>query len=92
MMDEVNVILYPVANAKAAFPEAWKGRADLESTKGHSIDHLGFRVTNLEATVARLRKDGVKVIVEPFLGPSGRARLAVIEGPDRIRIEVVEER
>jgi catechol 2,3-dioxygenase-like lactoylglutathione lyase family enzyme len=92
MMDDVNVILYPVGNAKAAFPEAWKGRADLESTEGHAIDHLGFRVASLDATVARLRRDGVKIVVEPFPGSSGKARLAVIEGPDRIRIEVVEER
>lgn len=91
MMDDVNVIIYPVGNAKAAFPEAWKGREDLESSKGHSIDHLGFRVDNLDGTLARLKKDGVKVTDEPRTVLNGRVRFAFIEGPDHIRIEVLED-
>ena len=88
-MDNVNVILYPVGNAKAAFPEAWKGRDDLESSKGHAIDHLGFRVNDLDATLARLQKDGVKVTEEPRSVPGGKVKYAFVEGPDHIRIEVL---
>jgi catechol 2,3-dioxygenase-like lactoylglutathione lyase family enzyme len=91
MMDDVNVILYPVGNAKAAFPDAWKGRDDLESSQGHSIDHLGFRVADVDATLARLRKDGVKVTAEPRAVLGGKVKFAFIEGPDRIRIEVLED-
>jgi catechol 2,3-dioxygenase-like lactoylglutathione lyase family enzyme len=85
MMDDVSVIIYPVGNAKAAFPDAWKGREDLEPSQGHAIDHLGFRVDDLKATLARLRKDGVTVTEE-------HSRSAFIEGPDHIRIEVLEDR
>ena len=92
MMDDVNVIIYPVGNAKAAFPDAWKGREELESSKDHAIDHAGFSVDNLDQTLARLRKDGVKVLEEPKATLGGKVRFAFVEGPDRVRIEVLEDR
>jgi catechol 2,3-dioxygenase-like lactoylglutathione lyase family enzyme len=91
MMDDVSVIIYPVENAKAAFPDAWKGRDEIDSSKGHSIDHLGFSVENLDETLARLKKDGVKVTGEPRSLAGGKVRFAFVEGPDRIRIEVLED-
>jgi catechol 2,3-dioxygenase-like lactoylglutathione lyase family enzyme len=92
MMDDVNVILYPAGWSKTAFPDLWKGRDDLESSQGHTIDHLGFRVDDLDATLARLRKDGVKVTGEARSVPGGKVKFAFIEGPDRVRIEVLEDR
>ncbi|MGH9658506.1 MAG: VOC family protein [Bryobacteraceae bacterium] len=87
--DDVSLILYPVGNAKAAFPKAWTGRAGLESTAGHAIDHLAFRVDGLEETLVRLRAAGVKVTADPR--PLGDGlRSAFVEGPDLIRIELVE--
>jgi catechol 2,3-dioxygenase-like lactoylglutathione lyase family enzyme len=76
MMDDINVIIYPARN---------RDRDDLESSADHVIDHLGFRVADLKATLARLRAEGVKVI-------GVQSHSALIEGPDRIRIELVEER
>jgi catechol 2,3-dioxygenase-like lactoylglutathione lyase family enzyme len=91
MMDDVSVILYPVGNAKAAFPDAWKGREGLESSKGHTIDHLGFSVDNLDQTLERLKKDGVKITDEPRSVFGGKLKFAFIEGPDHVRIEVLED-
>jgi len=91
MMDDVSVIIYPVENAKAAFPGAWKARTEMDSSSGHSIDHLGFAVDNLDETIARLRKDGVKVEDARSMA-AGKIRYAFLEGPDRIRLEIVEER
>ena len=85
------MIIYPVENAKAAFPEAWKGRDELESSEGHSIDHLGFRVANLDATLERLKKDGVKITAPARSILDGKIKFAFIEGPDCIRIEVLED-
>lgn len=92
MMDDVNIIIYPVGNAKAAFPDAWKGREDLESSKDHVLDHIGFRVDNLDEALARLKRDGVKVTEEPKSILGGKVKYAFIEGPDHIRIEVIEDR
>lgn len=91
MMDDVSIIIYPVGNAKAAFPDAWKGRDSLESSKDHAIDHIGFQVDNLDQTLERLKKDGVKMTDEPRSVLGGKIKFAFIEGPDHIRIEVLEQ-
>ena len=91
MMDNVNFIIFPMEYAKKQWPELWKDRADFESSKGHVTDHIGFSVDNLEQTLARLKKDGVKVTNEPRSVAGGKLKYAFIEGPDHIRIEVVEE-
>lgn len=79
-MDNVNIIIFPVEYARDAMPELWKDRKDFEPTQGRVVDHLAFSVTNVHDTLERLRKDGVKVTDGTF-----------IEGPDHIRIELVEE-
>jgi catechol 2,3-dioxygenase-like lactoylglutathione lyase family enzyme len=90
-MDDVSIIIYPVGNAKAAFPDAWKDRQGLESSQGHTIDHLGFSVDNLDQTLERLKKDGVKMTDGPRSVFDGKLKFAFIEGPDHIRIEVLED-
>ena len=88
MMDNVNIIIFPMEYAKTQWPDLWKDRSDFESTSGHVTDHIAFSVENLEQTLARLKKEGVK-ITEGAHGDSD-GRYAFIEGPDHIKIEVVE--
>ncbi|HYL38191.1 MAG TPA: VOC family protein [Bryobacteraceae bacterium] len=90
MMDNVNIIIYPMEYAKTQWPELWKDRTDFESTRGHVTDHIGFGVDNLDATLARLKSDGVKVTDEPRSVAGGKVRFAFIEGPDHVRVELVE--
>ena len=90
MMDNVNIIIYPMEYAKTQWPELWKDRTELESTRGHTTDHIGFGVDNLDETLARLQADGVKVTDPPRSVAGGKVRFAFIEGPDHIRIELVE--
>jgi hypothetical protein len=65
----------------------WPG-GGLVSTRGHIVDHWALSVSDLTATVARLKREGVKVLEE--IHPWGSFRAAMIEGPDRIAIELVE--
>jgi catechol 2,3-dioxygenase-like lactoylglutathione lyase family enzyme len=88
MMDNVNLIIFPMEYAKTQWPELWKDRTDFESTSGHVTDHIGFSVDNLEQTLDRLKKDGVKVTDGPHSSSGGK--YVFIEGPDHIRIELVE--
>jgi catechol 2,3-dioxygenase-like lactoylglutathione lyase family enzyme len=88
-MDNVNIIIYPWQYAQTQWPELWKDRTEFESTKGHVTDHIGFSVDNLDETIARLKKDGVTVTDEPRT-VLGKLKIAFIEGPDKIRIELVE--
>jgi catechol 2,3-dioxygenase-like lactoylglutathione lyase family enzyme len=78
MMDNVNIIIFPMEHARQTFPELWKDRKSFESTKGRVIDHIAFSVDDLAAAKERLQKAGIAVDRDGFL-----------EGPDGIRIELV---
>lgn len=90
VMDNVNIIIFPVQYARDSMPDLWKDRKTFESTKGRVVDHLAFGVDDLRETLARLQNDGVKVTEEVANIGAGKIRSAFIEGPDRIRIELVE--
>lgn len=90
MSDNVNIIIYPIQYSKKAYPDAWKGQPTMTSTKGHVVDHVGFSVDNLSETLEKMRKDGVKVTDEIKSVANGKIKYAFIEGPDKIRIELVE--
>ena len=84
MVGDVNVIIYPLGYLK--------GRTALVSTQGRVVDHVGLAVPDLSATLAKLRQDGVRVIagVKKMKGTS--VKVAVIEGPDKLAIQLVEQR
>jgi hypothetical protein len=68
-------------------------KGDAAPSAGHAIDHIGFRPLNVDDAVASFKTKNVKVTAEPrpLVLPSGTAmRLAFIEGPDGIRIELVQ--
>jgi catechol 2,3-dioxygenase-like lactoylglutathione lyase family enzyme len=65
----------------------WPG-GGLVSTRGRIVDHWALSTADLTATVARLTAEGVRFLED--IHPWGTARAAMIEGPDRIAIELVE--
>jgi lactoylglutathione lyase len=68
-------------------------RGEATPSAGHAIDHIGFRPLNVDSVVAGLKAKNVKVTTEPrpLTLPSGTSmRLAFIEGPDGVRIELVQ--
>src|SRR5437868_3282137 len=70
---------------------AQKGEA--VPSPGHAIDHIGFRPRDLDHAVAGLKGKSVKVTNEPrsLTLPSGTTmHVAFIEGPDAVRIELVQ--
>lgn len=66
------------------------GAQRLVSTLGQAVDHLAFSVSDLDAWVSKLRREGVTILREPY--PFGAARAFLIEGPSREAIELVELR
>ena len=76
--DDISILVRP-----------WPG-GGLAPTRGRLYDHWAVSTTDLDKTMARLRSEGVKVLEE--IHPWGTLRAAMIEGPDRIAIEVVEEK
>jgi Glyoxalase/Bleomycin resistance protein/Dioxygenase superfamily len=65
----------------------WPG-GGLVSTRGHVVDHWALSVADLDRDVTRLKSEGIKFLEE--IHPWGNMRAAMIEGPDRIAIELVE--
>jgi lactoylglutathione lyase len=64
--------------------------AMLEVGKGsRGLDHFGFRVKGLEKMVEELKKRGAKISSGPGVTPAG-VKFAFIDGPEGIRIELVE--
>jgi catechol 2,3-dioxygenase-like lactoylglutathione lyase family enzyme len=90
LMDNVNIIIYPIAYSKQVYPDHWKNQKVMSSTKGRVVDHVGFSVDNLVETLARMRKEGVRVTDEIKSAAGGKIKYAFVEGPDNMRIELVE--
>ena len=65
-----------------------QGNRPLVSTRGTLVDHVALSVTNLDAWMAKLRREGVKILAEPY--KLGTARAALIEGPSLEALELVE--
>jgi catechol 2,3-dioxygenase-like lactoylglutathione lyase family enzyme len=90
MMDNVNVIIYPMEYAISSHMPGWENRKTFEPTKGRVVDHIGISVPNLEDAIAKLKKEGVTVTDEPRAIAGGKVKFAFIEGPDKMRIEIIE--
>ena len=74
--DDIDILIRP-----------WPG-GGLVSPRGRIVDHWALSVSELDPTVARLKNEGVKILEE--IHPWGNTRAAMIEGPDRVAIEIVE--
>jgi catechol 2,3-dioxygenase-like lactoylglutathione lyase family enzyme len=55
------------------------------------LDHFGLAVDDLDAAVAELKSKGVRFVEEPY-SPRPGLRIAFVEGPDRVRIEIAERK
>ena len=53
------------------------------------LDHFGFRVDNVDETVAELKRRGADIAVEPRTIRPG-VRIAFVRAPDDVRIELLQ--
>jgi catechol 2,3-dioxygenase-like lactoylglutathione lyase family enzyme len=67
-----------------------QGDRPLVGTRGQLYDHFALSVGDLDAWVAKLRDEGVPLLEKPYR--LGDTRAAMIEGPSREAIELVEVR
>jgi catechol 2,3-dioxygenase-like lactoylglutathione lyase family enzyme len=65
-----------------------QGDRPLVGTRGHLADHVALSVANLDAWIAKLRGESVRILEEPF--KVGDARAILIEGPSREAVELIE--
>jgi catechol 2,3-dioxygenase-like lactoylglutathione lyase family enzyme len=66
-------------------------RGDAEPSHGRAIDHLSWRAPHLDTTATAIRARSVVFTMEPRqFNPT--TRISFIDGPDNVRIEIVERR
>lgn len=63
--------------------------ATIQSREG--LDHFGLAVQDMDAAVRELKGKGVKFVVEPTQVRPG-LRIAYVEAPDKVRIELSERK
>jgi catechol 2,3-dioxygenase-like lactoylglutathione lyase family enzyme len=68
-------------------PEAAIPSAPTEPYVG--LDHFGLRVENMDEAVAELKRRGARFTMEPRTIRPG-VRIAFVEAPDNVRIELLE--
>src|SRR5262249_40699705 len=78
-LDDINLIIYPQQK-----PDP------LVSTRNHVNDHIGLSYPDVPKTLEHLRKMGVEVLEEVHNFGNTTSRAAMIEGPDKLAIELVE--
>jgi len=62
----------------------------LDPGKGkRGLDHIGFSVKDLKSTLQEMRKKGVKVTQDLTVMPGG-LKMAFVEGPEGVRVELLE--
>jgi catechol 2,3-dioxygenase-like lactoylglutathione lyase family enzyme len=75
---------------KYADPDVWllAQKADgAAPSQGRAIDHLGWRAADIDGKIAELKQKGVNVTAEPR--DVRDLRIAFVEDPSRVRIELV---
>ncbi len=86
----IMVSIYPHQRLKAMTQVAVDDQGPLVSPKGRVLDHIALSVTDVGATLTRLRGQGVKVVRDVHSFGTSRRKAAFIEGPDQMLIELVE--
>ncbi len=65
---------------------------DLVASDGRSIDHLAFSYRKIEPVFERMKANGVKIEDEIKLRPEFGFKSFFVRGPDKVLIEIVEEK
>jgi catechol 2,3-dioxygenase-like lactoylglutathione lyase family enzyme len=79
--DGLSLVIFPTPDAAA----------DFAPSENSPVDHLAFAVDNLDQRLLDLKRSGARILEMPReIAPGLRA--AMVMGPDRLRIALVEER
>ena len=82
-LNDFNLILIEQLPGEKPLP------ATLHTREG--LDHFGVEVDDMDAAVAELRAMGVRFTTEPLQVRPG-LRIAYVEAPDKVRIELTERK
>jgi lactoylglutathione lyase len=78
-----------VVNISGARTNETLGRGDAGAH--HGLEHFGFDSEDIEADIRRLEGLGARLLEGPIQNPNG-PRIAFMQAPDDVRVELVERR
>jgi lactoylglutathione lyase len=84
---EIAFVRDPESGARVELT-CWEGKSEFEA--GEQLDHLAFEVADLDAFLARVRSQGVRVAKEPYRLSGGSGRIAFVLDPNDVWIELIE--
>lgn len=88
--DSIRVIRMDVHGVPILLMTVLKENGQLDPGKGRrGLDHLGFKVKDLKSTLEEMKKKGVPITKDLTVTPAG-VKMAFVEGPEGIRIELIE--
>ena len=79
----------PVRLNISSQPEGSSPERSVAELNRLGLEHFGFHVEDLESELARLGAGGVRIVLPLTVVPTG-TKLAYIEGPDDVLIELVQ--
>ncbi len=79
----------PVRLTVSSKPEGSSDERSAAELNRLGLEHFGFAVEDLEVELKRLGESGVRVVL-PLTEVVGGTRLAYVEGPDDVLIELVQ--
>ena len=79
----------PVRLNISSKPEGSSDARSVAELNRLGLEHFGFNVEDLEAELDRLERSGIRIVL-PLTEVAGGTRLAYIEGPDDVLIELVQ--
>jgi predicted enzyme related to lactoylglutathione lyase len=65
--------------------------APMELGRYQGFDHFALASDDFDATIAHLEKEGVSIWFGPITIPDNGRRIVFIDGPDSIKIELMEK-
>jgi lactoylglutathione lyase len=90
-LEMVGRVFYFVGNdrTRIEIEDANPGDEMIRVDKGYGLYHMALVVEGLDGLAARLKKEGVRFILEPIQLRPDR-KIAFIEDPDGVRIQLIE--
>ncbi len=91
--DNVLMIFFGKPDVEPA-PPWWPAAPlkEIQPTKDRPIDRLGFSYRDIQGVYDRMQAAGVKILEPISERPQYRMKSFLVEGPDRVSIEIVESK
>ncbi|MEY8022152.1 VOC family protein [Muriicola sp. SD30] len=87
-INNINIIVF----GKPVEEVSWWPNNEIKPTDGSAIDHIGFSTENIEHLRNKMRSEGLDIVNDIKIDPIHGMKSFFVRGPDRLLVEIVEEK